>query len=149
VRHARGFVESLRPPRRTRTLSWLVASAVLAYGMSAAVLGGALSVTRRMGQPPGPAEIAYVIVLTTSLWMAWGTRVRTGFSPLNARLIAAGMTSFYLCDLCVGMSTALGSLMTRPGSFFENCVGFFYSPALVLLAMSGYAWPPTRTASRA
>jgi hypothetical protein len=39
----------------------------------------------------------------------------------------------------VGLAAALHG--TRPGAILDNIVAFFYSPALVLLAFSGFRWP--------
>ncbi|MDC0711144.1 hypothetical protein POL68_21930 [Stigmatella sp. ncwal1] len=143
LRHARGFAESLLPPKRTRTLTLLSLSAAGVLLMSTAVLWWIHMKTREMSlPPPGVAVIIYLTVLSLSLWMAWGTLIRQGFTRFSAWLIAAGMTSFYLCDVCVGMSFLLQGADTKPGSFFDNCVGFFYSPALALLAISGYRWLP-------
>jgi hypothetical protein len=48
------------------------------------------------------------------------------------------MTCFFICDVSVGVGAALAG--TKPGVVLDNLVGFFYSPALVLLAYSGYKW---------
>lgn len=144
LRHARGFAESLQPARRARTWRLLLLSAAGVLLLSAAALWWIHAKTRELSlTPPGAPVVLYLAVLSLSLWMAWGTLIRQGFTRFHARLIAVGMTSFYLCDLCVGMSSLLNGLETKPGSFFDNCVGFFYSPALVLLAMSGYRTPPS------
>jgi hypothetical protein len=145
VRHARGFAGSLQSSKRARTLLLLSLSAAGVLLLSAAVLWWVHTETRKLSlPPPGAAVMLYLAVLSLSLWMAWGTLIRQGFTRFNAKLIAAGMTSFYLCDVCVGMSSLLNGLATKPGSFYDNCVGFFYSPALVLLALSGFWAMPHR-----
>jgi hypothetical protein len=50
------------------------------------------------------------------------------------------MTCFFFCDVTVGLAAALKG--TTAGRVLDNIDGFFYSPALVLLAYSGYRWHP-------
>ncbi len=81
---------------------------------------------------------ALLITGTVSLWMGWGTLIRSFYPRLNAWFIAIGITNFYFCDISVGLSTDLTG--TTAGAILKNLVGFFYTPALVLLALSGYRW---------
>ena len=46
------------------------------------------------------------------------------------------MTFFYCCDVSVGLAAPLHD--TPAGGILNNLVGFFYTPALVLLALSGF-----------
>jgi hypothetical protein len=72
------------------------------------------------------------------MWMAWGVLIRAWYARRNAWFIAVGMTFFFACDVSVGLAAALHG--TTGGAVLNNMVGLFYSPALVLLAYSGYRW---------
>lgn len=138
-RHSRGFRASLEPAERARTLTLLAATGLVVYGGSAgliAVVKPILEVTHMLA-----LDVAYLLILSTSLWMAWGTLIRRSFAPRNAWYIVIGMTCFYFCDVTVGVAAALKG--QRAGDVLNNLVGFFYSPALVLLAFSGYRWRAT------
>lgn len=140
VRHAAGLRASLTHKLRARSLRFLIPSALVAYGGSAALMLLVAPILQRTGMLA--LDLAYVLVLTTSMWMAWGTLARTHYSRRNAWMVAIGMTCFFCCDVTVGLSAALKG--TTPGTVLNNLVAFFYSPALVLLAYSGYLWeaPP-------
>lgn len=67
---------------------------------------------------------------------------RVGYFPKkNARCIKYGMILFFCCDACVGLSLATGadhSTQEIVATVANNFVWYFYTPALVLLALSGY-----------
>lgn len=134
VRHARGFQDSLNLPVRTRTIRRLIVSGVVAYGGSAILLICMAPLLGKHGQLT--IDSIYVFALATSLWMAWGTLFRRAIPRFNAWLIALGMTCFYFCDVSVGLAAPLAG--THAGGILDNLVGFFYTPALVLLALSGF-----------
>jgi len=78
----------------------------------------------------------YSLFLGVSLWAAWAA-VRIGFMPkANAWLVAIGLSCFFVSDLLVGVHFA-----TEPGRF-QTCAIYitwlFYTPGLVLPALSGY-----------
>jgi len=80
--------------------------------------------------------LVYSLFLGVSLWSAWAA-VRIGFMPkFNAWLVAVGLTCFFVSDLLVGVHFA-----TEPGRF-QTCTIYitwlFYTPGLVLPALSGY-----------
>ena len=135
-RHAHGFRDSLSPPNRARTLRLLILTALVAYGGTGVLLVAVRSILERTHMLG--LDAAYLVVLATSLWMAWGTRIRRFYPPRNAWYVAVGMTCFYFCDVTVGLAAALHD--QRSGAVLDNLVAFFYSPALVLLAYSGYQW---------
>jgi hypothetical protein len=145
VRHARGFRASLAPSMRARTLRLLASSAIVIYGGAGAILLATESILKRTGM--FALDVVYLLVLTTSMWMAWGTLIRGWYASRNAWFIALGMTSFFLCDVSVGLAGALAG--TPRGAIINDIVGFFYSPALVLLAYSGYRWDGLNIATRA
>ena len=80
--------------------------------------------------------LAYSVFLGVSLWMA-GAAVRIGYMPKgNAWLAAIGMACFFVSDLLVGVHFA-----TQPGreqTFAIYLTWIFYTPGLVLPALSGY-----------
>ena len=80
--------------------------------------------------------LGYSVFLCVSLWMAWAA-VRIGYMPKdNAWLVAIGLTCFFVSDLLVGVHFA-----TQPGrdqTFAIYLTWIFYTPGLVLPALSGY-----------
>jgi len=85
-----------------------------------------------------PVIMAYACFLVTSVYFGWRT-LTWGFYPAkNAWMIAIGMTLFLFCDINVGIS----SLPDTP--IANNLVWMFYTPALMLLALSGYDWSNNR-----
>ena len=145
ARHSQGFRASLAPERRARTVRFLLWSALVVYGGTLVLNHFVAPILARSGA--FIIDTIYLFILATSMWMAWGTLVRGYYERRNAVYIAAAMTSFFLCDVSVGVGAALSG--TRAGLVLNNVVGFFYSPALVLLVYSGYKWvPPGATTSR-
>ncbi|MEO5726451.1 MAG: hypothetical protein ABI134_22555 [Byssovorax sp.] len=134
VRHARGFRDSMSRKVRSRTWRSLALTGAVAFGGSVILLVCVAPILRRHGQLA--IDGVYILLLALSLWMAWGTLIRRSFPGFNARLIAVGMTCFYFCDVSVGLAAALAG--TPAGGILNNLVGFFYTPALVLLALSGF-----------
>jgi hypothetical protein len=139
-RHARGLRASWEPPARARTIRLSLLTGLVVYGASAGFFVGFHDVLSRTHMLA--LDGVYLFVLATSLWMAWGTLIRRAFPSRNAWFIVIGMTCFYCCDLTVGIGAAL---LGKPdtswyGQVLNNLVGFFYSPALVLLAYSGFRW---------
>jgi hypothetical protein len=134
ARHAEGFRDSLATASRARTIGWLVATGALAFGGSAILLHEVAPILLPTGM--FAVDCIYIFVLALSLWMAWGAVLRSAYPSFNARLIASGMTFFYFCDVSVGLAAPLAG--TSAGGILNNLVGFFYTPALVLLALSGF-----------
>lgn len=140
ARHAQGFRASLAKAERARTIRWLVITGLVAFGGTAALIYAVAPILRRTGQLT--LDTIYLAFLSTSLWAAWGAPIRRHYPRFNAWLVAVGMTSFYLCDVSVGLAIALKK--TTAGAILDNLVGFFYTPALVLLALSGFRWSEQR-----
>ena len=138
-RHSRGFRASLRPLERARTYRLLFLTGLVVYGGSGALIASIHPLLTRTHMLA--LDSAYLLFLATSLWMAWGTLIRGAFATRNTWYIVIGMTCFYFCDVSVGLSAALKG--TVQGDVLNNLVGLFYSPALVLLAYSGYRWRKT------
>jgi hypothetical protein len=139
-RHARGLLASLEPAERGRTIHLLLLTALVIYGGSTVLVVEVRPILMRTNM--FALDAAYVFVLATSLWSAWGTLIRRFYARRNAWFIAIGMTCFYFCDVTVGLSLALLSKPDthRWGQVLNNLIAFFYSPALVLLAYSGFRW---------
>jgi hypothetical protein len=136
ARHAQGWRASFAAGERTRTIRLLLISAVVAYGGAVILIASVAHILERTGQLA--LDCVYLLFLATSLWMAWGVLIRRFYPARNAWFIAVGMTSFYCCDVTVGLAAALHG--TRAGAILDNIVGFFYSPALVMIAFSGFRW---------
>lgn len=136
ARHGQGFRASLAPERRDRTLRFLAISALVVYGLTGVLIWRVAPILARSGVLV--IDSIYLFVVATSMWMAWGVFARDYYDRRNALYIAVGMTSFFICDVAVGVAAALGA--TSSGRVLGNAVGFFYTPALVLVAYSGYKW---------
>jgi hypothetical protein len=80
--------------------------------------------------------LGYSMFLGVSLWMAWAA-VRIGYMPKgNAWLAAIGLTCFFISDLLVGVHFA--TVPGRDQTFAIYLTWIFYTPGLVLPALSGY-----------
>jgi hypothetical protein len=135
-RHAQGFLASLAAERRGHTLLVIGLQGVVVYGAALVLIIGVRNILKRTGM--FAVDAGYLLVLATSLWMGVGKLARSFYPSRNAWYVAVGMVCFAFCDVSVGLSAALTG--TTAGAILNNIVGFFYSPALVLLAYSGYAW---------
>lgn len=88
-----------------------------------------------------PIIATYGAFLICSLVVACKTPKLGYFPERNARLIKRGMILFFLCDVNVGISLATGpdhSLQEIIATVASNIVWYFYTPALICLATSGY-----------
>jgi hypothetical protein len=136
ARHAQGFRASLGAGLRGRTLRWLAATAVVAFGGAGVLIVVVSPILERTGQ--FTLDAIYLVFLSVSLWMGWGVLIRRFYPRLNAWFIAVGMTFFYACDVTVGLSVAEGS--SRAGVILSDLIAFSYTPALLLLSLSVIAW---------
>lgn len=96
------------------------------------LLAAAIPVTAAVsaaGKTALPVLAVYGVYLLLSLYTAWGVFRRGFYPPLNQWLIALGMTFFFLCDLNVGLSGL--------NDFATTLVWLFYTPALMMLSLSG------------
>ena len=136
TRHARGFGDSLLPAERGRSLRLYALTAAVAYGGAGALIVAVKPILQRTHSLA--LDSVYLFCVATSMWMAWGTLIRRFFHERNAWYVAIAMTCFFCCDVTVGIAASLEG--TVGGAVLTNLVGFFYTPALVLLAYSGYHW---------
>jgi hypothetical protein len=136
ARHARGFMASLAPDQRARSLRLYALTGLVAFGGAAALIVTVKPILERTHTLA--LDSVYLLFLSTSMWMAWGTLIRGFYAERNAWYIVLGMTCFFFCDVTVGLSASLSG--TASGAVLNNMVGLFYSPALVLIAYSGYHW---------
>ena len=92
-------------------------------------------------KPTVPIVAAYGVFVACSLVVACKARGKGYFPSGNAKLIKWGMVLFFCCDVCVGISGATGadhSAREIAATIAHNFVWAFYTPALVLLGLSGY-----------
>jgi hypothetical protein len=136
ARHACGFRASLAPSTRAHSLRLYALTAVVAYGLAIALIVTVKPILERTHT--FALDAVYLLFLSTSMWMAWGTLIRGFYAERNAWYIVLGMTCFFFCDVTVGLSASLSGSVS--GAVLNNMVGLFYSPALVLIAYSGYHW---------
>ena len=80
--------------------------------------------------------IFYAILLSISLWVAISSSIIGAFPNINSKLISTGMILFILCDINVGLSMSLRQGTTH--IFIDSIIWIFYTPALLLIALSGY-----------
>lgn len=91
--------------------------------------------------PTVPIVATYGAFLICSLVVACKVPKKGYFPAKNASNIKRGMILFFCCDACVGVSLATGpdhSVQEIVATIANNFVWYFYTPALVLLALSGY-----------
>lgn len=99
------------------------------------LIAAAVSVIIYLRPKPLTATVLiYAAFLITSLATAWGTIRRSFYPRKNAWMIAIGLTCFFCCDVNVGISI----LPDTP--IANNVIWMFYTPALMLLSLSGYRW---------
>jgi hypothetical protein len=143
VRHAQGLRASLTRAERARTLRLMTISALACYGAAAAVIFTVAPILKRSGQ--FALDSIYLLFLATSLWAGWSALVRRAYPRLNAWFVAVGMTFFFLCDVTVGLAVAQSG--TPTGRILNDLIAFSYTPALLLLALSGVTWGPRAAAA--
>ncbi len=82
-------------------------------------------------------SLAYALILTASLWIAWEVVRRKMFPEVNSWLIAAGVTSWFITEV-VGVvhNIQIGFL----SDISVPLTWHFYMPAILLLALSGFYW---------
>lgn len=91
--------------------------------------------------PTIPIVGTYATFLICSVVVAWQAPKKGYFPAENAKDIKRGMILFFCCDACVGISLATGpdhSTQEIVATVANNFVWYFYTPALILLALSGY-----------
>jgi hypothetical protein len=134
LRNGWGLKEYLAKKSRSNR-AWDVLTALFILALAAGMMVGYFLPTMGTGLM-FYLLLVYSLFLGVSLWAAWAA-VRIGFMPkANARLVAIGLSCFFVSDLLVGVHFA-----TQPGSF-QTCAIYitwlFYTPGLVLPALSGY-----------
>ena len=104
-------------------------------------LTNALHLFRIFEGPTVPIIATYAAFLICSLVVACQVPKKNYFPKKNARNIKRGMILFFCCDACVGISLATGddhSVQEIVATVANNFVWYFYTPALILLGLSGY-----------
>jgi hypothetical protein len=134
VRNGAGISGYLRNGNRKDRM-WDVLTGIIVAGIIVAVMSG-LFYPLLGGNFFFYALLGYGIILCISVWAAWAA-VRIRYMPsANAWLTAVGLTCFMVSDLLVGVHFA-----TQPGAPQAAAIyvtWLFYTPALVLPALSGY-----------
>lgn len=84
----------------------------------------------------------YGMLISTSLWVGLSNDVLNLFPQRNSKMVALGMLCFYCCDFLVGLDGIL-----EPGIIWlaaNSTIWVFYTPAIVLLALSSYKYDARR-----
>lgn len=93
--------------------------------------------------PDWPAAVylaaGYLAVLSLSLWMGWTTLLTGAIPRYNSVMIAVGITAFYVCDVSLGLAALVGEGLQNY-DLARLTPDLTYSPALGLLALSGFDW---------
>ncbi len=134
-RHARGLRAALGGPGGPRLKRNLVITGGIAVGITTVVTWMAWPAISENGNQV--RDLVYMAVLTLSLWVGWSTLLHATYPRDNAWMIAVGMTSFYVCDVSLGLRTELSGLAADWCGLIPDLT---YTPALMLLAISGYFW---------
>ena len=114
---------------------------ILFIPLGAVLLAVSLFLLGIFNSPTLPTVAAYGAFIFCSLLVACTVATKGYFPAKNAKLIKWGMILFFCCDICVGVSGATGadhSMQEAIATIAHNLVWVFYTPALVLLALSGY-----------
>lgn len=132
VRHARSLVWHRLAARRYTVAAALT---LALYAVGNAVLYPLLA-------PKGLAVpvMAYSAVLLLACLSAWCLTSDPRYPTVNARLAFAGMVLFVLCDITVGAGAALHPSLA--GEVVRAATGLFYTPSLLLLAISATNFEP-------
>lgn len=121
---------------RDNTTPW-----ILCIPFAVMFLANALHLFRIFEGPTVPIVATYGAFLICSLVVACQVPKKGYFPAKNARNIKRGMILFFCCDACVGLSLATGddhSVQEIVATVANNLVWYFYTPALILLGLSGY-----------
>lgn len=114
---------------------------ILCIPFAVMFVANALHLFRIFEGPTVPIVATYGAFLICSLVVACKVPKKGYFPEKNARDIKRGMILFFCCDACVGISLATGpdhSVQEIVATVANNFVWYFYTPALILLALSGY-----------
>lgn len=134
IRNGAGFSNYMRDGNRSHRF-WDAASAVIILTVITLTMT-LLYYPMDGGSVMFYAILGYSLFLGVSVWTAW-TSLRIGYFPTaNAILAGIGMSLFLASDLTVGIH-----FLTEPGKlqvFSIYLCWIFYTPALVLPALSGY-----------
>jgi hypothetical protein len=133
---------STQNQQEARTLSALSEQGAM-WMLLVAILGGSLLIMflvfyprLKHNRPYFYLLTGYAVVIGASFWAALAA-FKTGFFPReNAILIAAGVSCFFLSDVCVGFYRLIPKNYTLVFATYLTWV--FYAPALVLTALSAY-----------
>lgn len=134
VRHGRGF-GWVRPSKSGRSLI-----STVALPLVLAVIGAVTFLLLAEGLSkvglfyPG---LAYVIIIIISLWVAWEAVRNRLYPKLNAYMIALAITCWFLTEI---FGSIYNIQIGTPSLICFNIVWIFYTPTVVLLALSGYRW---------
>lgn len=114
---------------------------ILCIPFAVMFIANALHLFHIFKSPTVPIIATYGTFLICSLIVACKAPKNDYFPAKNAKNIKYGMILFFCCDACVGISLATGpdhSIKQIVATVANNFVWYFYTPALILLGLSGY-----------
>lgn len=129
IRHSRANAKSAAFPK------------ILYFPIGALVVGAILLLSGAIQKVSLLVVAVYGVFLFCSLLTALRISPSGYYPASNTKRIKWGLILFSCCDICVGISGAIGpdcSTQETIATIAHNLVWFFYTPALVLLALSGY-----------
>lgn len=136
ARHLQGIVTAWQSGQLRRHLGFLVGSGVVLLGLLIALM--LVVFWPHLGPQLLFFGLAlYSLALGFSVWSALTCTVLGFFPRANAVLIAVAMACFAACDVCVAIDAAIPP--SDPLFALSYFAWTFYTPALVLLVVSGYS----------
>ncbi|MBN1883464.1 MAG: hypothetical protein JW885_14955 [Deltaproteobacteria bacterium] len=134
IRHGRGF-GWVRPSKSGRPVTSALALPLFFVAVGAVTFLLLADGLANVGLfYPG---LAYVIIIVVSLWVAWEAVRNRLYPKMNALMIALAITSWFITEI-IG---SIYNIQIGTVSFISfNIVWVFYTPTVVLLALSGYRW---------
>jgi hypothetical protein len=135
VRHAWGLREALKGSAWPKLRRNLVITGLVALSITCGIVAWAWPTMLETDKIP--RDLVYMGVLTLPLWMGWSTVLHDRYPRDNAWMIAVGITFFYVCDTALGLGTESSGTLAE---IFALVPDITYTPALMLLAISGYFW---------
>ena len=135
VRHATGVPALVRSGQRAKIL-WLSLAAIVIVLVNVVLIR--VLFIRHADNSMFPFIIGYSILLCCSLWAGVTSGLTGSLPKVNSRLVALAVVVLYCGDLAVGLNIVLPH--DRSYIISTSLTWFFYLPAIVLLALSGYRW---------
>lgn len=150
ARHSVGLRASLSGEGARRVWRWYAGLALFWAACSGGIVVSQWWLMAKLPPFMLVVFLLYIVVLTVGVWAGTTAWLRPAFArdsgppyvPLNGMLVAVGMICFGITDIALGVE-----YLYRKGADGAGCWQFIsvikdlnYSPALMFLSYSGFAW---------